>query len=568
MVKASESSSEGGDSLQADDPFSGTDLDGSFGEDGRSDQEELEEEHGEAEEGAELHAYARSLGLDPDLDADLLWVAQEAFAAPLPAGWTDHVDAEGRVYFCNTVTQQSSWLHPTDIVFRELLDLIKALRSEQPPAPVARRNAALRDHMVLAHRDAQSQLQGWSGPYESEQGPYYYNTVLDVSTWDNPVDERERELATRQRVLRRCLLLEWPSSRLAEPGAAGEAPAAPPPLRRPSEGSTLGLAAPCPGAATPKSPSSARSFYTAYSARSTRSGRSLTPASCASPLPNRSTPVSTSNAAAAADMPFAPPPRKQPTSQLRSLLKRDVNRNGGPDGEPSVQPLARTPTRSPVRSPVRTPARSPARSHARSHARSPARALAKSCEPSSTALPARAPDGSPVQLQSQPPAASQVELASSSEVFAEGPSDVSASQREGVAKAAGRGPRERSSAAKAAEGSSGNAGTVVSKRSTLEFDLAIAISAFAEDVSRVSLELPLGLSAEQRKQAKALAAQHPGLKCESFGFGAERRMHVFRGSTGPKDRQVQCSADGGGAVECVEFTFGPTDNLELPKFGT
>lgn len=59
------------------------------------------------------------------------------------------------------------------------------------------------------------------------------------------------------------------------------------------------------------------------------------------------------------------------------------------------------------------------------------------------------------------------------------------------------------------------------------FDVATAISEFLADFACTSLELP-HLSTGQRKSAKALAAQHPEIRCESFGFGHERRLHLFK----------------------------------------
>lgn len=108
--------------MESDDLISGAKLEGYIRDGGSSDHEEED-----LEEGAELREYARSLGLDPHLDRDLLWVAKEAFTAPLPTGWTDHVDSEGRLYFCNQVTQESSWFHPTDLVFQEIIELVSAI---------------------------------------------------------------------------------------------------------------------------------------------------------------------------------------------------------------------------------------------------------------------------------------------------------------------------------------------------------------------------------------------------------------------------------------------------------
>ena len=36
------------------------------------------------------------LGLDPVTDADMLWVAEEAFHSPLPPHYTEEYDASGR----------------------------------------------------------------------------------------------------------------------------------------------------------------------------------------------------------------------------------------------------------------------------------------------------------------------------------------------------------------------------------------------------------------------------------------------------------------------------------------
>lgn len=63
------------------------------------------------------------------------------------------------------------------------------------------------------------------------------------------------------------------------------------------------------------------------------------------------------------------------------------------------------------------------------------------------------------------------------------------------------------------------------------FDVSAAVSAFINDPGLATLELPASLTPDQRKQAKKLADQHPGLKCESFGFGAERQLHLFKTRT-------------------------------------
>merc|ERR1740138_1812133 len=82
-----------------------------------------------AAEDNDLLEYAESLGADLS-DADLAWVVGEAFEAPLPIGWTEHIDADGRVYFFNQVNEASTWSHPMDGVYRELIDLIQSVKRE------------------------------------------------------------------------------------------------------------------------------------------------------------------------------------------------------------------------------------------------------------------------------------------------------------------------------------------------------------------------------------------------------------------------------------------------------
>jgi len=76
------------------------------------------------------------------------------------------------------------------------------------------------------------------------------------------------------------------------------------------------------------------------------------------------------------------------------------------------------------------------------------------------------------------------------------------------------------------------------------FDVEMAIAELLADPSRTSLELPCLLSAEQRKHAKKVVEQHPDLKCESFGLGKDRQMHLF------KCKLVDKSAKGDQIVEC------------------
>lgn len=39
----------------------------------------------------EIISYARHLGIDPTYDADLLWIAEQAYNAPVPENWEEHM---------------------------------------------------------------------------------------------------------------------------------------------------------------------------------------------------------------------------------------------------------------------------------------------------------------------------------------------------------------------------------------------------------------------------------------------------------------------------------------------
>lgn len=60
-----------------------------------------------------------------------------------------------------------------------------------------------------------------------------------------------------------------------------------------------------------------------------------------------------------------------------------------------------------------------------------------------------------------------------------------------------------------------------------DFDVALAIADFLADESCSSLKLP-HMTTGQRKKTKVLVDKYPELRCESFGFGAERQLHVFK----------------------------------------
>mmetsp|Transcript_76877 Transcript_76877/g.148525 ORF Transcript_76877/g.148525 Transcript_76877/m.148525 type:complete len:347 (+) Transcript_76877:127-1167(+) len=269
---------------------------------------------------ADLREYGKTLCVDVDNDDDLVWLVQEAFVAELPQSWTEHLNEDGRVYFYNQLTQVSSWSHPMDSVFRELVRLVKELRAEQQIASQTKELEALEAHLQVVRERAMADLDGWSGPYASEEGPYYYNAALGASVWKNPVDEWQVELELRERVLRRCFCTNRSTpAPIATKTAVLEHP-------------LLGLATANPedSVPLPQSPNSARSFA---SARSNITAQSLTPTRSRQSLIGHSC------------LPLLPQPSEQQQQQQQATQEQQQTRRqrlpeqGGSQFRESVSPV-------------------------------------------------------------------------------------------------------------------------------------------------------------------------------------------------------------------------------------
>ena len=64
--------------------------------------------------------YAAYLGMHPVTDVHLLWVARDALHASVPAPWVEGLDMRERLYYYNTVTEETLREHPLDEYYRQL----------------------------------------------------------------------------------------------------------------------------------------------------------------------------------------------------------------------------------------------------------------------------------------------------------------------------------------------------------------------------------------------------------------------------------------------------------------
>jgi hypothetical protein len=56
----------------------------------------------------EVLEYAQYFGINPKAEPHLMWIAEEGMDPPLPDGWGEHIDGDGRPYFYCKATKTST----------------------------------------------------------------------------------------------------------------------------------------------------------------------------------------------------------------------------------------------------------------------------------------------------------------------------------------------------------------------------------------------------------------------------------------------------------------------------
>ncbi|XP_033126044.1 centrosomal protein of 164 kDa-like [Anneissia japonica] len=69
----------------------------------------------------EIREYASVIGINPDEDPELMWIAREGIIAPLPEDWKPCQDTNGDIYYFNFTTGDSVWDHPCDEFYRTMV---------------------------------------------------------------------------------------------------------------------------------------------------------------------------------------------------------------------------------------------------------------------------------------------------------------------------------------------------------------------------------------------------------------------------------------------------------------
>mmetsp|Transcript_87315 Transcript_87315/g.282700 ORF Transcript_87315/g.282700 Transcript_87315/m.282700 type:complete len:347 (+) Transcript_87315:73-1113(+) len=111
-------------------------------------EEDLDERFMPTED--EVDEFAEWLGMDPDADANLLWIAEAGLKAPLPSNWRPCRTADGEIFYFNFRTGESVWDHPSDEHYRELFKMHKQKQSAPfpPEEPRQRWTAPLYRHRI------------------------------------------------------------------------------------------------------------------------------------------------------------------------------------------------------------------------------------------------------------------------------------------------------------------------------------------------------------------------------------------------------------------------------------
>lgn len=166
------------------------------------------------------HFAKTMLGLDPEVDLDLLWIAEEALRAPLPLGWVELEDPKtGVPYYHSTVDNTVTWEHPLDGHYK----LMAARAQLAKPGRKEEVEKAVEADSSDADGTAAPPIRANAASDTDEMSPVAQRvraTSRDLSTLkqlfkDGLLDERVYQ-SKQEEVLRNCL------SQLAPPETDGQ----------------------------------------------------------------------------------------------------------------------------------------------------------------------------------------------------------------------------------------------------------------------------------------------------------------------------------------------------------
>jgi len=140
----------------------------------------------------EMLSYVHSLGIDHIREADMVWIAEEAYNASLPPGWTEHEDENGRTYFYNTNRRESLWKHPLDQEFVEIANYWRR-------AIKAGGFWDIDEELAEMEEKIRASLADWMELYDDMGHKFFFNRKTEESLFDDPRHTTYHSLYTRIR---------------------------------------------------------------------------------------------------------------------------------------------------------------------------------------------------------------------------------------------------------------------------------------------------------------------------------------------------------------------------------
>jgi len=142
----------------------------------------------------EMFEFVKSLDVDPVKDREMLWIAEEAFHAQLPPSWTEHTDGHGRLYFHNQATGESSWRHPMDGFFKDIVATYRRVL-------VTGGFWAVEDELVETEETIRTELLEWTELFDEHGDRFYHNRRTNESRFDDPRNGMYHNFYARIKVL-------------------------------------------------------------------------------------------------------------------------------------------------------------------------------------------------------------------------------------------------------------------------------------------------------------------------------------------------------------------------------
>eukprot|EP00929_Paragymnodinium_shiwhaense_P118935 TRINITY_DN90832_c0_g1_i1.p1 TRINITY_DN90832_c0_g1~~TRINITY_DN90832_c0_g1_i1.p1 ORF type:complete len:682 (+),score=121.23 TRINITY_DN90832_c0_g1_i1:117-2162(+) len=152
-----------------------------------------------------LHAYARYLGLEPEDEPELLWIAELAAKAPMPQGWTEHFDSQGRLFYYNAERRTSWWTHPLEDEHRSVHQRMCTWRSGSGEDLGDVGLLGLRRELWQLEAEVSEADLSWMEHFDQDGHVFYFNRRERLSSWTDPRPAIRHRLLLRQRAVR-CLL--------------------------------------------------------------------------------------------------------------------------------------------------------------------------------------------------------------------------------------------------------------------------------------------------------------------------------------------------------------------------